>query len=325
MELRKTKGDAAEAEYRAENPEPSDKNSQEYYDWSNGIYNARESADPINRLGSLRYDEVSLDEVRSVFDDIVDLFDKLDLEVEIDIYDDTTPKTRVSLAGYYARTNDNTMYMGADLYDNFFRAQPNQSSSGTKYEEPADAYIDYVYIPYDGSTSRINSILELHSKLGKDDSAFHIKNTINQQLDTVIDMASMLEMGFTIAGAVLALFAFLLMFNFISASITAKKKDIGILRAIGARTTDVFKIFVSEALIIAAICFVISAAGSLGICVLLNSIIRNDVGLSVSLFVFGPLSWLCVLGVALITALISTIIPVAIYSRKPPIASIRAL
>ena len=328
LQLVKQYETAAETAYRAKNPEPTNGQSSEHNAWENGLYDALYNANPIRQLDNISRDydgNYTLSDFQAVFADVVYLFDELGLELGLTIYDDTTSETSVALVGYYERTDSDTMYLGADLYENFFRADNDYYQSDTKYEEPQDAYIDYVYVPYDGSTSRINSILDLHGKLNNDDSALCIKNTVNQQLDTVINMASVLEISFIIAGAVFALFAFLLMFNFISASITAKKKDIGILRAIGARTTDVFKIFVSEAFIIAAICFVISTAASFGLCVLLNSIIMNDVGLSVSLFAFGPLSVLCILGIALVTALVSTIIPVAIYSRKPPIASIRAL
>lgn len=294
--------------------------------------------DPQLILWKLYISAYSLQEVKTNFAIIEKMFNDLDLKVTCYLYNDTTEYTEVKIKGYVftgSITNiggggysvRNAAYLGKDLYDNFYRSYSNMgtATSSTKYEEPKDAYIDYIVVPYDGSASVIEKLVDADARVEADDSAVHIKNSVSEQLNTVTEIASSLELGFVIAGTVLALFAFLLMFNFISASITAKKKDIGILRAIGARTTDVFKIFISEALIIALICFVISAAASFGLCVLLNSIIMNDVGISASLFVFGPLSVLCVLAIALVTALISTVIPVAIYSRKPPIASIRAL
>lgn len=109
----------------------------------------------------------------------------------------------------------------------------------------------------------------------------------------------------------MTLFAVLLMFNFISASIAAKKKEIGILRAVGARATDVYKVFFSEALIVAAACFILAVIA----CAVL----------AIRLLRFGPLSVLFMAAAALFTAAVSTLVPVAIYSRKPPVESIRAL
>ncbi len=121
----------------------------------------------------------------------------------------------------------------------------------------------------------------------------------------------------------LAVFSFLLMFNFISASITAKKREIGILRAIGARTVDVFKIFFSEALIIALICIAVAMAGTFGACLIINSVIID--AMDIALFVFSPLTAVFIIAIALVTAFLSTILPIARYSRKPPVESIRAL
>ena len=54
-------------------------------------------------------------------------------------------------------------------------------------------------------------------------------------------------------GGFFALFAGLLLYNFISTSIRNKQKDIGILRSIGASSKDVFKIFFVESLMISLI------------------------------------------------------------------------
>ena len=331
--VNKLKSDA-EAKYLAENPEPSVDNKEAHDAWQDGLWQVISAADPQQIIDSLRSYYYEGGYYQPTFEQIVDglkvidsLFEQTGIDIKFLISNDTTSEQSVKIEAFFVENANRSCYLGSDLYATFYneRQDYNESSEQTKYEEPKDAYIRNILIPYDQSEALITELLDISGVKKADDSAVKIKNAILEQLDMVIDIASTLETGFIIAGAVLALFAFLLMFNFISASITAKKKEIGILRAIGARTTDVFKIFVSEALIIATICFAIAAVGTFGLCILLNTVIVEDVGLSISLFVFGPISVLCVLGVALLTALVSTIIPVAIYSRKPPIASIRAL
>jgi ABC-type antimicrobial peptide transport system permease subunit len=49
---------------------------------------------------------------------------------------------------------------------------------------------------------------------------------------------------------VFIVFMVLLTYNFILTTITVSKKDIGILRALGARNKDIFKIFVSESMVV---------------------------------------------------------------------------
>jgi ABC-type antimicrobial peptide transport system permease subunit len=124
-------------------------------------------------------------------------------------------------------------------------------------------------------------------------------------------------------GLVLAVFAILLFSNFISVSISQKRREIGILRAVGARSIDVFKIFFSESFCIAAICSLISITGCAVICPLLNSSLAESLGASI--FVFGILSVIIIIAIALITAVIATFLPVWTAAKKKPVDSIRSL
>ena len=58
--------------------------------------------------------------------------------------------------------------------------------------------------------------------------------------------------------------------NFISVSISNKKREIGILRAVGARSLDVFKIFFSESFVIGLICVLFSSGISMWLCNTIN-------------------------------------------------------
>ena len=70
-----------------------------------------------------------------------------------------------------------------------------------------------------------------------------------------ISSAAFVAVSYTHLYASIALFIFaaVLMMNFIIVSISYRKKDIGILRAIGARSTDVLKIFIWEGVMLAVI------------------------------------------------------------------------
>jgi len=123
----------------------------------------------------------------------------------------------------------------------------------------------------------------------------------------------------------MAAFSSLLLFNFITMSISNKKKEIGILRAVGARGIDVFKIFFSESGIIVGICTVLSLIGTIILTGVINNILKAEAGLDVTLFVFGWASLGLMVGVALFVALIGTFLPVYFAARKKPVESIRAL
>ena len=158
---------------------------------------------------------------------------------------------------------------------------------------------------------------------GNDDSRFSIGNAEGQSLEMVNSIVEDLSKVFMWAGIVLAAFSMLLLSNFIATSISYKKKEIGILRAVGARGADVFKIFYSESFVIALICLVLGIAGSVAGCNLINSEISET--LNASIFVFGGMSALILLAIAAVTSAIATFLPVFTAAKKKPVEAIRAL
>ena len=139
-------------------------------------------------------------------------------------------------------------------------------------------------------------------------------------VDTTIQDLSKI---FLYVGIVLAVFAALLLSNFISISISYKKQEIGILRAVGARSFDVFKIFFSESFVIAAICIAISIVASVVLCAGINGLLLSYI--SASLLVFGATSILVLIAVAFVTVVVATFLPVWNAAKKKPVESIRAI
>ncbi len=333
----------ADAEYRKTNPEPicpenataaeMDEYNKLHDTWSSGyweyIYDAQHAVDPLYKLENLSNLSLTKEETFELFKQAEELF--ADYKVQAGIYNTyLTEFVPITISGvFFDNISEYCAYLSNDLYDIYYVSDGYNdrywSEYITNYKPSEDALIEYAYIPYEHTNVAVQELVDLTYSRADDDSSCIIQNQQMQQLSMIIELANTLETVFLIAGLVLALFAFLLMFNFISASITAKKKEIGILRAIGARTRDVYKIFMSESMIIAFICMAVAIVGTLGLCLLLNNILIEDTFIVVSIFTFGPLSALCILGIALLTAIISTILPVALYSRKPPIESIRAL
>ena len=125
-------------------------------------------------------------------------------------------------------------------------------------------------------------------------------------------------------GLGLAVFAGLLMMNYIATTISYKKREIGILRAVGARSVDVFTIFLNESLIIAFINFVLSAGATFGVVYYLNSMLRTDYKITLTLLNFGIRQVGLILLIAVFVAALASAIPVFNISRKKPIDAIRS-
>ncbi|MBE6530665.1 MAG: ATP-binding cassette domain-containing protein [Ruminococcaceae bacterium] len=195
----------------------------------------------------------------------------------------------------------------------------------TNYKEEAGALYTRLYVPYDKSSTQTDYLWQVYNNVefSEDGTKIGLYGSYIDTLRTVDEMVQSFSKVFLYVGLVLAVFAILLFSNFISVSISQKRREIGILRAVGARSLDVFKIFFSESFVIALICVVISTGGSVALCQILNKEIGSALGASI--FVFGIASLLVIVGVAMLTAVLATFLPVWNAAKKKPVDSIRSL
>jgi len=110
--------------------------------------------------------------------------------------------------------------------------------------------------------------------------------------------------------------------NFISVSISYKRREIGILRAVGARSSDVFKIFFCEAFIIALINYVLAMAATIAATTIFNTVVRNA-GINVTLLHFGIRQVALMFLISLAVAAIASFLPVWNIARRKPIDAIK--
>ena len=191
------------------------------------------------------------------------------------------------------------------------------------YTRPANAVYRCVQLPAPTDAAAMRALVRASETPAEDDTFWRIATPASDALERVDDFAELAGTIFLWLGVALAAFAVLLLFNFISASILNKRREIGILRALGARGADVFKIFCTESAIVAGACYLLSMIACFLLCAAFNGALAGEIG--VSAFVFGPLSGLVMLGIALLSALAATFLPVRAIARQRPAESIRAL
>ena len=213
-------------------------------------------------------------------------------------------------------------------YQNLMQQVENYGGT-TSYTEDSASFIRYSRLMAPLADNAEERAQALFAYYGKEEKERDISYYIPYEYLTEIDSGQKLyEIVFPVIGAaagVLAVFAALLLFSFISASINAKKKDIGILRAVGARGIDVFKIFIVEGIAITLLCLVLGVAGSIAACAITNGILIAEAGLGYEFFLFGWENALILFGIAAVTSLIATVIPVAVFSKKRPVETIRSV
>ena len=146
-----------------------------------------------------------------------------------------------------------------------------------------------------------------------------VQNEASGVLESFGSMLKTLTTAFLYIGIVFAIFSALLVMSYIGNSIAYKKKEIGVLRALGATGRDVYRIFTWESLIILGIVAAISLVILFGGCIAINMVMKNQLGIYVTLLVVGFRQIGLVLGVCLFIALISSFLPTRKISRMQPI------
>ncbi len=236
------------------------------------------------------------------------------------------------IAGLYKAVDYNydTFYYLSDAKTDAFWNEQKQVLSDyeeiiTDYVQDPNAIYSAIFLPGNVPEEKIDAYWTVYSnkEFGEDSSRIVMSGGLVSALQMVDSFVESMSQVFLYVGLVLAVFAALLLSNFISVSISNKKREIGILRAVGARSLDVFKIFFSESFVIGLICTAASCAASYWLCNMINLEYASMLGASV--FVFGIPSIAVLIGIAAATIVVATFLPVYNAAKKKPVDSIRAV
>lgn len=190
------------------------------------------------------------------------------------------------------------------------------------YEKRGDEIYRFAVAPMPEEQGDIRRLVEF-CYAEDADVTYPMNNPVTFELDALDELLDVISKVFVWVGAFFALFASLMLANFIGTSIAYKKQEIGILRAIGSRSNDVFRIFFSEAFVIAMINFVLAAIGTGVVTALINRGVRNEVGLLITVVNFGLRQLSLLLLISIAVAAISSFLPVRRIAAKRPIDAIR--
>lgn len=155
------------------------------------------------------------------------------------------------------------------------------------------------------------------------DIRYPLKNPVTLELSFIEMILKGISKAFLYVGIFLASFAAVLFATFIASSIAYKKQEIGILRAIGSRSNDVFRIFFSESFIIASVNFLLATIAAAFITLLINTYIREDVGILITVLNFGIRQLALMFAISMAVAFIASFLPVKKIASKKPIDAIR--
>ena len=155
------------------------------------------------------------------------------------------------------------------------------------------------------------------------DIRYELQNAVTYELSLISVILNLVSTVFFYVGIGFAIFAALMLANFIGTSISYKKQEIGILRAIGSRSNDVFRIFFSESFIIAMVNFVLSTTAVFVVTNIINVVIRKELGILVTVLHCGVRQVVLLFVVSVGVAFLASFLPVRKIAAKKPIDAIR--
>lgn len=148
------------------------------------------------------------------------------------------------------------------------------------------------------------------------------KTTYSSEVLSLINSVNLIkDIGFYIS-IVFVVFAIFLIGNFVFTSINYRKKEIGVLRALGATSIDICKIFFWEGLTLSLISATLASILLIIITNLLNSIIMTNISLILTPFIIGIRQFIIIYLLVFIVVLTSLILPIRKISKMKPIDAI---
>jgi len=231
--------------------------------------------------------------------------------------------TQYRIAGTFGGSRDfgRSLVISDDLY-NGYNAYVKEQGYGIEIVAPHEQGIyAFVIAPMPADRALIQKLVEMnYDETG--DYQFSLQNQVIDSLDMFNNFIEMGAKIFLYVGIGFAVFAALMLMNFISVSISYKRREIGILRAVGARSSDVFKIFFCEAFIIAIINYVLSLVAAISATMVVNNLVRNQ-GINVTLLHFGVRQIILMLVISIAVAAIASFLPVWNIARRKPVDAIK--
>ena len=168
--------------------------------------------------------------------------------------------------------------------------------------------------------------------IANDNFVYH-ESEISATLYLVSNIFKIFSIVFQWVALIMGIFSTILLFNFVTISVVNKQKEIGILRAIGAKGSDVGKIFLIESAIMGAITVVCSWGLIFLGTHLINSLLvgsfksylQSTIINRITLLTVGVTPIFAVLVACAIVVFLATVIPVVKISRMKPVDAIKKL
>ena len=183
-----------------------------------------------------------------------------------------------------------------------------------------DHYVVWRVLLNENNPDKVKEILDDFSS---NDYSYRIITDYTDKINDITGVVNSINKIIWYIVAFFLAFAAILLSLFISSSTKQNRKKIGILRAIGAKTSDVVRVFFLESLLIGIITLVLATILSIAGIIFMNAFLSNEMGIFVHLMLFNGSTVIYIIGIIIIVIFVSLIVPTISLSRKRPIVLIK--
>lgn len=171
---------------------------------------------------------------------------------------------------------------------------------------------------------QIEKTLKKYSFIDADDNTIVAKTPYSYNIENSTISLNLIKKISEYGSILFLIFSVLLINNFIITTINLKEKNIGILRSLGARINDIFKIFIWEGIILSMISLTISIISIFPIIKRFNNIFSNNLHFKLNVLSFDITSILLLILATILLVTFSSIIPIYKLSNKKPVDAIKS-
>ncbi len=181
-------------------------------------------------------------------------------------------------------------------------------------------YINIYAKSYDGK-EKITDYLDVwNNQYGGRVKYFDVTEMFIYNLETITNLATLA----LVAVAAISLLVSSIMIAIITSnSVTERTREIGILRSIGAKKTDILQVFIAETVIIGALSGLLGIGLTYALAPALSAIIQ-DVSSIAGLAVVNPIATVALFGLSVVLAVFSGLIPSLVAAHKNVVDALRS-
>lgn len=226
----------------------------------------------------------------------------------------------------YQNTKKYTVEVSLDLTvigffeDPLARNQCEIQVSQQVFDQVTDQEIfsyDGLLCNFDGKDAKMFRILKDGFNNNLNDR-FTLENPISGRIKSFNQQLSFLAKSFTYIGWILGALSVLLFCYFVFGTILSSSKEIGILRSLGTKKSEIFRIVFTESFFVALVNFILAVVASIVSIHFLNQFGIEKVGLPIYAYFFGWGNGLFLFAFSLLTALLASSMPILFYTGKKP-------